>query len=197
MRMADRVNPTKLDAWGLKAEFAEALDKVETLIPPTPRAASPALADQPPGGPVLTDPFRLLPDSPPQVFAPPIMASPAPAPEQVSLSPVRSILADWMELSSSMRALADQSRRNASKPKKRFATVEEAARELGLSADELAAVRQLEQLRNNVAHSANAPVAAVDAARFRMAKSELLVRLEKIAEQLNAGGVAEEEPVGG
>ena len=61
MRMADRVNPTKLDAWGLKAEFAEALDKVETLIPPTPRASSPALADQPPGGPMLTDPFPVSP----------------------------------------------------------------------------------------------------------------------------------------
>ena len=31
-RMLDRVNPTKVDVWGFKAEFEKRLDKVDLLI---------------------------------------------------------------------------------------------------------------------------------------------------------------------
>jgi hypothetical protein len=172
VRMADRVSPTKLDAWGLKAEFAEVLDKVEGLIPTTTP-------------PVSTTPLppAIGPEAPAVVPAPasaPMPTQDAPT-GQWALPPVPSILADWMRLTSTIRELADQARRNAGKPWIRSPPIEDAAGELGLTDDELAALRELQTMRNDIAHSKSVTVSLVDAIRFRSATDELLARLDKIA----------------
>ena len=56
--------------------------------------------------------------------------------------------------------------------------VEEAARRLGLSEDEIESLRTLRDLRNKVAHSAETSLTWDDATRFKEATERLLGRMK-------------------
>jgi hypothetical protein len=161
IRMLDRVNPTKVDAWGFKAEFERTLTKVEALTPASEEEEKAALS-------ALEGKGASEPLPPP----PPPREPTALAPPEVT------ILESWRRIESLMRQMSDAqhpriSARFWNPPRK----IDEAARELGLSDDEIAALMELRKLRNQVAHSIDAPVTPEDAARFQIVTERLLGRM--------------------
>jgi hypothetical protein len=93
-------------------------------------------------------------------------------------SPEVEILGAWRQLEDSLRgSSAQQSLITGgwNRPQR----VEETARELGLDADEIAALAELRKLRNQVAHSVDAPVTDTEAARFKALTERLLLRINR------------------
>jgi len=164
-----RINFTKIDAWGLKAEFEKGLDKVETLTAPKKEEkAKPKLA--------------MDEKLPPEQSK---MRAPVPA---TGASPEAMVLDAWSWLEGDMRAMID-----AIHPRREGVLwtpalkIDQAARELGLSDDEVVSLLTLRKLRNNVAHSTGTQVTWEDAMRFKQATERLLATMKKNWEQRRKG----------
>lgn len=153
-----RINITKIDAWGFKAEFEKELNKVDTLLPPKEETPSPKIAM----GERITEPTKKVS---------------VPRKEQ---SPEAVVLASWSILESDMRAMLDAIRPtqvgSLHVPPLR---IQEIARRLGLSDDEIESLLTLRSLRNKVAHSAEAQISWEDAMRFKEATERLLAAMRK------------------
>lgn len=163
-----RINLTKIDAWGFKAEFEKGLEKVETLTPPKEEKPRPKIA---------TDEKLRFEEARPGI-APP---GKAPSPEAM-------VLDAWSWLEGDMRAMIDAiyPRRGGvlwTPPLK----IDEAARKLGLTDDEVESLMTLRKLRNNVAHSTETLVTWDDAMRFKQATERLLAIMRKNWEQQRKG----------
>ncbi|HEY1720915.1 MAG TPA: hypothetical protein VGG27_06695 [Magnetospirillaceae bacterium] len=210
-RMIDRVSPTKVDAWGFKAEFEKTLDKVELLTssrPPNARSAAldvsspippadkPAASSSPPNPKIVekaSDSQRAAAEhvqdrnrdgegdyarsAGPMKKAALFETVPL-IPTKALQQPELIVMNAWHLLEATMRKLDDHKhpaigRGLWNSPR----TFDIAARELGLNADEIAALRELRKLRNQVAHSENAPVSLEEALRFQKAVDQLIKRL--------------------
>jgi hypothetical protein len=154
-----RVNLTKIDVWGFKAEFEKGLDKIEALTWTELTKAKPAIATD---EKLQTD--RLYPYS----------SSPAGA------TPETLVLDSWRELEGTMRQMIDKMHPRLPgplhTPPLRF---ESAAEELGLSADDVASLLLMRKLRNDLAHSAGAQITWDDALRFQKAARRMLRKLQR------------------
>jgi hypothetical protein len=152
-----RINLTKIDAWGLKAEFEKGLDKVDALTPPKEEKPAPKVAmDQ-------KTPVDAIHDR-----------------AEGSPSPEATVLDTWSWLEGDMRAMIDVIHpRNVGGLWTPPLKIEEAARELGLSDDEVESLLTLRKLRNNIAHSAERSINWEDALRFREAALRLLGKMKR------------------
>jgi hypothetical protein len=94
--------------------------------------------------------------------------------------PAAIILLAWRQLEAQLRRLSDPQHppdeRGFWSPPRR---IETEARQLGLNDDELAALMELQKLRNQVAHSVDAPVTYDEAVRFKEVVERLLARVRK------------------
>jgi hypothetical protein len=156
-----RINLTKIDAWGLKAEFERELDKVDKLTPPKDESAKLQI---PSGKEIDTSETRLrLRVSRPE-----------------GASPEAAVLAAWSELEANMRAMIDAIHpRHIGTLSTPSIKIDQAALELGLTDDEVASLLTLRRLRNGVAHSAETSITWDDAYRFMEATDRLLARMKK------------------
>jgi hypothetical protein len=92
-RLLDRVSLTKIDAWGLKAEFEKGLDKIDILTPPKVEEA--------------THPPRLTIAMDQQIAKDvPTLTQPESG-VRTTLTPEIFVLEAWRELEGSMRRLID------------------------------------------------------------------------------------------
>lgn len=167
-RLLDRMHPTKMDAWGFKAEFARDLDKVDMLTLPKEVQSKHAKAAKPP---------TLALD-----------AKPTPKLDRENYrfisglhtvdSPEASVLTDWAALETalqekaaivgigpSVRGLPSRSEWASLGPK------------VGLTEDETAAVQELRKLRNDVAHATGARISPEEARRYREVVTHLVSKL--------------------
>ncbi len=158
-RMLGEVTPTKVDAWGFKAEFEKSLAKVELLAPAVI------------GKLEVTQEAQTLNATGQVALPPPSDEDKSSAEPPTLASPDMIVLQAWRQLESRMRKLSDA--QGHSMPRR----IEVAARELGLAADEVSALMELRKLRNNVAHSVDAPVTDAEATRFAAATENLLKRI--------------------
>jgi hypothetical protein len=150
--MMGRINPTKVDAWGFKAEFDKTLEKVEILT--SEKASNPTMA--------MDSTLETEKPKPAALEAPEIK-----------------ILRAWNDLEVAMRK-ASPARRPGIKwitPK----TIDEAAKDLKLGEDEIAAVNEMRELRNKVAHTGFTVLTRADAARYYDAANELIRRVSNVA----------------
>jgi hypothetical protein len=202
---------TKIEAWGLKAEFDKGLDKIDSLTPPVPELPAPAPAFDPglqgeppppnPGppypdapyptpGPSPTPPSLDAPyPAPAQSPTPPYPEAPYPAPfihaggEAASLpsravSPEMIVLEAWGRLEGSVRPLIEAKHPSLSRRQWAAArAIEEVARDLGLSEDEIQSLRVMRRLRNEVAHSDSSHLTWEEALRFKNATKRFTARL--------------------
>lgn len=145
--MFNRVNPTKVDAFGFTAEFERKLDKVEQLSPPPDHedaAPTTAISGDSPQIPVL------LPASPEAV-----------------------ILESWRQLEKATRQKLPQLKfKNFVLPLKESALKSN----LYLTDDDIAVYQELRDLRNQVAYK-DAPVSRADAIRYKEAAERFIQRL--------------------
>jgi hypothetical protein len=155
-----RTNVTKVDAWGLKAEFEKGLDKVETLTPPREEKPKPKIAMD-----------EKIPSEEPRLLRIPHHGKAA--------SPEAVVLDVWSWLEADMRAMIDAIRpRNVGTLLIPPLKIDEAARELGLSDDDVESLMTLRRLRNKVAHSTETLLTWDDAERFREATVRLLAQMK-------------------
>jgi hypothetical protein len=162
--MIGRVNLTKVDAWGLKAEFENGLAKAELLTPPkaeeAPSHEGPKLAmDEAPSRTVASDT----------------------APRRIeTASPELIVMRAWRELDIAMKRALEHLR----KRKITFlpAGLERLGDELGLTPEESESIRVIRRLRNSIAHANSVPITLEDAERYRELAQHLartiLARLE-------------------
>ncbi|HEY1720917.1 MAG TPA: hypothetical protein VGG27_06705 [Magnetospirillaceae bacterium] len=193
-RMIDRVNPTKLGAWGLNAEFERVMDKVEVLTqPPIKLEQTPAIASagetRVPTSPTVPENVNREIDG-------------APDPEQLRVTfpsqeaalarkyrslvgttqPELQILQAWSNLETiAGQALQEINRRAHSRPVPLGPmSITQTISLLGLTEDETAAIMELRHLRNQVAHAIAAPVTVDDAARYAQAVGNLIIRIMEL-----------------
>jgi hypothetical protein len=156
-----RINLTKIDAFGFKAEFERGLAKVESLTPAKDEKPKPKIAM----------------DEKIAVEEPKAALTPARA---KGASPDATVLDAWSWLEADMRAMID-----AIHPRHTGVLwtpplkIDEAAREFGLSEDEVQSLMVLRNLRNSIAHSASTSITWDDAIRFKQATERLLARMRK------------------
>ena len=168
-RMLDRVSPTKVDAWGFKAEFARDLDKAEILTRPKEEQRKPAKAAKPP-----TMAFD---------------AKPPPRSGQENYrfisglhaldSPEASVLTDWAALETAFQekaAIVGIAPSVQGLPSRSGWT--SLGPQLGLTEDETAAVQELRKLRNDVAHATGARLSPEEARRYREVVTHLISKLD-------------------
>lgn len=179
--MIARINITKIDAWGLKAEFEKGLAKVELLTKPTSETALP------PEKPTLSIAVdeaiesRLNKNSKRQWAGP---TTDLPSPEMT-------VLNSWRLLEGTMRKFWDDKHPRHGPTWVPPAQIEQAARELGFSDDEVDSLLVLRRLRNAVAHSVDVQLSWDDATRFKQSVDRLLTRLfEKSKPKDEHGGKA-------
>jgi len=159
-----RTNLSKVDAWGLKAEFEKGLHKVETLTPAKDEKKKPTIA--------MDEKLRLdtIPDR--------VKGGGGRSPETI-------VLDAWSWLEADMRAMIDAIRPThigtLSVPPLK---IDEAARKLGLTDDEVESLMTLRRLRNSVAHSAETLITWDEAQRFKEAAERLLHRMRKHWEEI-------------
>jgi hypothetical protein len=154
--MMSRINPTKVDAWGFKAEFEKSLDKVESLTTQN--------------------------DSKDE-FTPRLENVPEEEVRKIVLAPQGTILDSWRILELTMRQMHDAKhpRVAGSSLWHPPSSIEKAATELGLSPNEIESLLVLRKLRDDVAHSSDAPITWSDANRFKEAIDRLLSRMAEAA----------------
>jgi hypothetical protein len=161
--MFERVTPTKVDAWGLKAEFEHKLNEIEQIT------ASKEAKDQIPA--IAMDEAskerKLLNDSIREAFS------------QDLVSPATSVLETWSDLESYMQRVL-----NGQHPEEHQSlrtTLATSAEKLGLSPAHIKALMALRELRNNVAHAKDASITWEDAVRYKLAATALIEEIQKIA----------------
>ncbi|MGO8868459.1 MAG: hypothetical protein ACLQME_18370 [Alphaproteobacteria bacterium] len=172
-RMMDRISPTKVDAWGIKAEFEKSLDKVDLLTPAKESKSKPTLAmDEalPPSGKKSA-----------RIFTRDAAFQRKPS----SNAPEIIVLQAWDRLEKYMKSIQPMLQLEQLWGRPNAMGIVE--RILGLTEDEAAAVMELYKLRNQVAHAKYAPVTESDAIRFQDAIDRLLTRI--IESQKKAPGV--------
>ncbi len=151
--MLDRVSPTKVDAWGFKAEFDKVLGKVE-LLTPSSLSGEGSLR-------VETEVVRSLRHE-----------------LDVARPPELLVLRAWARLEAAMRQISDAEHPHVSaRVWNRSQPIDQVARELGFDADEISALRELRELRNRIAHTLDVSVSDEEAARYRAATERFLSRL--------------------
>jgi hypothetical protein len=162
-----RVNLTKIDAWGLKAEFERGLDKVEELAPTKEEAK---LEE-------ITTHFR-------ENTAARMDWVEGLRPFLKDVTPEAVVLDTWSRVEGDMRAMTEALHPRVGSlwtPPLRF---EAAAKEFGLSDEEIESLRVLRKLRNKIAHSADRSLTWDDAARFKRAAERLLIKMKASWEEL-------------
>jgi hypothetical protein len=201
VEMVARVSPTKVDFLGLKIELERRLEKAEALTA-IEQPASPALSkarDVPPS--IMAPPtarFKVRDNAPPGVLtdsATPDTSGYAALHAQADALPLGNtapeiqVLLAWQRLESEVRRLVDE----RLKPRTGNAQIqakarnlwhvphmiESAAKELGLNDDEMAALRELRALRNQIAHSNHPFVMQSDATRFKAIVERLITRMHE------------------
>jgi len=161
-----RINLTKIDAWGLKAEFEKGLDKIDSLTPP--KEEKPKLK-------IAMDEKAAIQEPKPALI---------PTGEK-GASPEALVLDSWSWCEADMRAMIDAIHpRHTGTLWTPPLKIDEAARELGLSDDEVESLMTLRKLRNSIAHSADRSLTWDDALRFKKATERLLARMKKHWEEL-------------
>lgn len=158
-RLIDRVRPTKFSAWGISVE----LDKVEVLTEETraiTKDEAPRQLERPRSD-VLT--FGTEDYDHPQLV----------------------ILKSWTALERALYRASGKVEVSPSMPQWISARdMEMVAKELGLTRNELDAIRELRNVRNRVAHEIDFPVTSADAVRFAELSRDLVVRIEAAAKQI-------------
>jgi hypothetical protein len=147
---------TKFNAWGLTAEFEKRLDKVEALTEPT-RQITQDEAPKQVGHARTTDKAYIGPET---------------------KSPQYIILRSWSRLEALLRG---ESEARVGKILTSPRRIEERARLIGLTDDEIDALLELRKMRNQIAHSIEFNVSLQDAARFANVAESLRQRIEALA----------------
>ncbi|MGC2778068.1 MAG: hypothetical protein WA418_20770 [Bradyrhizobium sp.] len=152
-RLIERVRPTKLSAWGVSVE----LDEVEALTAETRAIAkdeAPKQADKP-----LRD---LLVFQPAEYDHPQLV-----------------ILKAWTALENAIYRAAGKDGPTPGVPSWiPMRVMEAASKKLGLTSNELLAIRELRNVRNRVADEIDFPVTRADAIRFVELSRDLIVRID-------------------
>jgi hypothetical protein len=155
-RMMDRVNLTKIDLLGLRAEFKKVLDKVDLLAPEdrTKRSAKPKASS------------RLQDDQ----------ANDTAQVGHLGMHPTPEILVleTWADLEDVVQELSGTLPLSLRYPKRE---IDQVVRDLGLNSDEVSALLELRHLRNLVASNVDASVTTLEAMRFQSATRRLLTKL--------------------
>jgi len=145
--MLNRISPTKVDAFGFKAEFERTLEKVEQLTAPTDEQKSPAMAFD---------------------------SKPPDSSELIAVSPEAVVLESWRQLEKAVRQkIPDAKKGNITFLPLSLSTFKD---QLKFSEDEIAAYKSLHRLRNEVAHS-EITVTRAGALKFKEAADRLRNRL--------------------
>lgn len=159
-----RINLTKLDAWGLKAEFERGLDKVEELAPTKEEAKADERvkiefhnkSSTTTGWAAGLRPFLYE-----------------------NVSPEAIVLDTWSRFEADLRAMTDAlPSRDAGAPRTLPLRIERTGKEFGLSDEEIESIMVLRRLRNKIAHSADGSLTWDDADRFRHAVDRLLAKMK-------------------
>jgi hypothetical protein len=168
--MVARLHLTKLDAWGLKAEFEKGLDKVDKLIADKEEVRSELKLER-----------QLRTNS-----APETRYTDALLPFLFeNVSPEAVVLDSWSRFEADMRAMWDALHPRSPEPfAKRPLRIELAANEFGLSDDEIESLMVLRKLRNTIAHSSDRTLSWEDAIRFRESTERLMVKMRATWEKL-------------
>ncbi|WP_156164419.1 hypothetical protein [Bradyrhizobium sp. LTSP885] len=149
-QLVDRVRPTKVSAWGVSIE----LDKVEALTVET-RAATeqelPKLEKPKSTGDLLT--FHVDEYEHPQMV----------------------VLKSWSALEAELYRAYGKSR-----PPGVMRVMEQVAKELGLTSNEVEAIRELRSVRNRVAHLIGYPLSQEDAQRYSALARDLILRIRTL-----------------
>jgi hypothetical protein len=155
-----RINLTKIDALGIKMEFERGLKKWKVWLRPRMRKSKPKIAMD-----------KKFPVSELKLTYWHETGLAAPPPEEL-------VLDAWSFLEAEMRAMID-----AIYPTPGLWTpplrIPEAARELGLTEQEIQSLVVLRDLPNKIAHSAQASITWDDAMRFMGATERLLAAMKK------------------
>jgi hypothetical protein len=152
-KMAERVNLTRIDAWGIKAEFEKGLDKIEVLTPPRNEEKKPT---------VTIDVSKIIEGT--------SKADPLITPEMI-------VLGTWRAIEERMRPFAVGTSMDMPM---HYIRLKSAARRLGLRQDEIDSLILMRRLRNKVARTPDAQLSWEDAERFKDAAVRLLARLETL-----------------
>jgi hypothetical protein len=159
----------KIEGWGVKAEFEKGLDKVEELTSPKEIAKPeelPRIKFRDRETTYLEYADKLLP------FL------------YENVSPEALVLDTWSRVEGDTRAMIDALHPMTGSihtPPLRF---EAAAKELGLSDQEIESLSVLRKLRNSIAHSADRSLTWEDAARFKESSQRLLDKMKKNWDEL-------------
>jgi hypothetical protein len=151
--LMSRINLTKIDAWGLTAEFEKGLEKVEKLTPPSMEELKQISMDEKGQGENVTQSFKISSWT---------SHIPEPCPEAV-------VLGAWTSLEVNMRAMIDFIHPGyvIGKISLLHSRLVQAGREFGLDEDEIKSLKTLRNLRNSVAHSTEQILTWDDAMRFK------------------------------
>jgi hypothetical protein len=163
-----RLNLTKIEAWGIKAEFERGLDKVEELAPPK---------EQPKSEEALRLRFENAASGMRYVDAllPFIYEN---------VSPEAMVLDTWSRVEGDMRAMTDALHPRVGTVRPPPLRFQEAAREFGLTDEEVQSLMVLRDLRNKIAHSAERSLSWEHAARFKRSAEGLLSKMRAHWEEL-------------
>jgi hypothetical protein len=158
-RLLTELRLTKFAAWGLTAEFEKRLDKVEDL----------------------TETTRKLTDEAPKRLEIQRSTNNASLGFQLEDSPQLIILKAWNHLQAELAAASDK----PYPPKRSWAprAMEDAAKALGMTHNEIEAMRELRNLRNQVAHSIEFSPSRADAIRYSEIADNLILRIWQLSEE--------------
>lgn len=168
-RMLDRVSPTKLDAWGFKAEFEKALDKVDLLTARdhVERGAQPSTKEE----------ANVVDSQPNHVTPPPDLEEYLSHQQTFTATPVGIIHEAWDRLENLVSKVVREEG-VVGGFEWFLPDVERALRRRGLDGDEIAAIMELRRLKNRIYPSMGS-LTIDDALRFKLAAERLMARLTK------------------
>jgi hypothetical protein len=166
VKLIGRINSTKVEALGFKAEFEMGLEEVENLTPPSTEELE--LVHK------ITHDEKGKGENLSQWIQKPSWSSytPEPSPEAV-------VLGAWTWLEVNTRAMIEAIHpRNYRSDIFESRRLYEAAREFGLTEDDIKSLGKLHELRNKVAHSTESILTWDDAMRFKEATERLVARMK-------------------
>jgi hypothetical protein len=172
--MLEGVRPTKVDAWGFKAEFARDLDKVDMLTLAKEGQSKHAEVAKPP---TLAPDAKPTPKSDREIFR---FISGLHSLD----SPEASVLTDWAALETALQQKAATVGIGPSvrglPSRSEWASL---GLKVGLTEDETAAVQELRKLRNDVAHATGARISPEEARRYREVVTHLVSKLGLVEQE--------------
>jgi hypothetical protein len=163
-----RISLTKIDAWGLKAEFEQGLDEVDELSPAEEEVK---LLDE------LTLECR---DNEKSSARAKYYEGLRPFLYE-NVSPEAVVLDTWSRVEADVRAMTEALPPVSLKVP---LSIEQAGKRLGLDEHEIVSLTVLRRLRNKVAHSADQSLTWDDAERFRRSVERLLMRMKANWEEM-------------